>query len=171
MDQPTYTGYDVGLVDNPDGTATITCFPSNNPRCIVVRTPKTDMTGGSISPPEGSDFQASDQASKRAPGRHRPLRPDTSLERHRSSGSFENRVTNKEHRRHPDNSPRRDTRTLTVRECSLKLRSLKRAAGLQVGRNNAALTSRYRCQSICRHDRPQVNTRPCARTMRRQAGE
>src|SRR5213595_754940 len=43
--------------------------------------------------------QASDQASKRAPGRHRTLRSDTSLERHRLRGSFENRVTGKEHRR------------------------------------------------------------------------
>ena len=32
--------------------------------------------------------QASDQASKRAPGRHRTLRSDTSLERHRRLGSF-----------------------------------------------------------------------------------
>ena len=43
-------------------------------------------------------------------------RSDTSLERHRNSGSFENRVTNKEHRRQPDKRPRRDTDTLTVRE-------------------------------------------------------
>ena len=41
--------------------------------------------------------QASDQASKRAPDRRRLLRPDTSLERHRNRGSFENRVTNEEH--------------------------------------------------------------------------
>ena len=33
---------------------------------------------------------------------------DTSLERHRNSGSLENRVTNKEHRRQPDKRPRRD---------------------------------------------------------------
>ena len=61
--------------------------------------------------------QASDQASKRAPDRHRPLRPDTSLERHRNRGSFGNRVTNEEHRRHPGNNPRRGPHTLTVREC------------------------------------------------------
>ena len=42
--------------------------------------------------------QASDQASKRAPDRRRPPRPDTSPERHRTSGSFENRVTNQAHR-------------------------------------------------------------------------
>ena len=53
--------------------------------------------------------QASDQASKRAPGRHRSLRSDTSLERHPQPGSFENRVTNKEHRRQPDKRPRRDS--------------------------------------------------------------
>ena len=56
--------------------------------------------------PQGG--QASDQASKRTPGRHRTLRSDTSLERHRQFGSFENRVTNKEHRRQPDKRPRRD---------------------------------------------------------------
>jgi hypothetical protein len=33
------------------------------------------------------------------------------------TGSFENRVTDKEHRHHPDDSPRRDSRTLTVRKC------------------------------------------------------
>ena len=52
--------------------------------------------------------QASDQASKRAPGRYRTLRPDKSLEGHAHVRSFANRVTNKEHRHHPDNSPRRD---------------------------------------------------------------
>jgi hypothetical protein len=44
-----------------------------------------------------SGGQASDQASKRAPDRRRSLRPDISLERHRHSGSFANRVTNEEH--------------------------------------------------------------------------
>jgi hypothetical protein len=37
--------------------------------------------------------QSSDQASTRAPGRHRSPRPDTSLERHPSTGSCGNRVT------------------------------------------------------------------------------
>jgi hypothetical protein len=58
--------------------------------------------------------QASDQASKRAPDRHRPLRPDTSLERHPRAGSSSHRVTGEEHRHQPDNSPRRDRDTLTV---------------------------------------------------------
>ena len=44
--QPEYAGYDYGVVDNPDGTITITCFPSNSLRCIVVRTPKP---GGALS--------------------------------------------------------------------------------------------------------------------------
>jgi hypothetical protein len=52
--------------------------------------------------------QASDQASKRPPGRYRTLRSDTSLARHQNSGSFANRVTNKEHRHQPDKRPRRD---------------------------------------------------------------
>ena len=53
--------------------------------------------------------QASDQASKRAPGRHRSLRSDTSLERHSHARSCGNRVTNEEHRRQPDKRPRRDS--------------------------------------------------------------
>jgi hypothetical protein len=41
-------------------------------------------------------------------------------------GSFGNRVTNKEHRRHPGNSPRRDTRTLTVSGMSPRKRQAAR---------------------------------------------
>jgi hypothetical protein len=37
---PHYDGYDYGMIDNPDGTSTVTCFPSNNTRCTVVRVPK-----------------------------------------------------------------------------------------------------------------------------------
>jgi hypothetical protein len=55
--QHTYAGYDYGLVDNPDGTSTVTCFPSDNTRCIVVRVPKTEaMSAGFFSPKRDSDF-------------------------------------------------------------------------------------------------------------------
>jgi hypothetical protein len=57
--------------------------------------------------------QASDQANQRAPGRHRSLRPDRSPPRHPHTGSVHKRVTNKEHRHHPDNHPRRAPNTLT----------------------------------------------------------
>jgi hypothetical protein len=39
--QPTYSGYDYGIVDGPGGQKTVTCFPSNSERCIVVRVPQT----------------------------------------------------------------------------------------------------------------------------------
>jgi len=60
--------------------------------------------------------QASDQANKRAPGWHRSLRSDKSPPRHPHAGSVHKPVTNKEHRHHPDNSPRRGPNTLTVRK-------------------------------------------------------
>ena len=57
--------------------------------------------------------QASDQASKRAPGRHRPPRSDKSLERHPTGSSLRG-VTNEEHRHQPDKSPRRAPNRVTV---------------------------------------------------------
>ena len=49
------------------------------------------------------------------------------LQRHSQAESCANRVTSKEHRRHPDNSPRRDAKTLTVRECSRARVAARRA--------------------------------------------
>jgi hypothetical protein len=103
--------------------------------------------------------QASDQASKRAPGRHRTLRSDTSLERQRNSGSFENRVTNKEHRHQPDKRPRRDTHTLTIRECPPeRMSDLSRFSSViwgneVVGLSRAGARVHRHCQRRRRPDR------------------
>jgi hypothetical protein len=49
-------------------------------------------------------------------GERAGLRSDRSPPRHPHTGSVHKRVTNKEHRYHPDNHPRRDPNTLTVRK-------------------------------------------------------
>ena len=55
--QNVYAGYDYGMIDNPDGTSTVTCFPSDNTRCVVVRVPKAGaMADGFFSPKSASDF-------------------------------------------------------------------------------------------------------------------
>jgi hypothetical protein len=59
-DGPTEAGYKAGIEIGPDGepTGNIVCYPSFNPNCIVVRTPKVGAvtSTGFLSLPEPTPF-------------------------------------------------------------------------------------------------------------------
>ncbi len=53
-----YKGFDYGVVTDPRGesTGTISCFPSNITRCVVIRQPKPVTSGGFVSPSKTTSF-------------------------------------------------------------------------------------------------------------------